>query len=159
MKTRFAGTISLCAGLVLALLAMPAAADVEGSNGWSPATPAGATEAVGYLELVNNGEEERSLMMITSPISDQVRIHRSIMDSEGVTKLWPVGFLKLAPGETVRFDPRGLQVIFREIKQPLKAGDKIPLTLLFDAFGKPITVMLEVRPPAPAAAQDRPPQR
>ena len=118
------------------------------------ATPApdetGAEEAVGYLVLRNDGDEERSLLKITSPISDEVRIHRSAINSEGVAKMWPVGFLKLQPGDTVRFEPNGLHVMFMELKKPLKAGDKVPLTLQFDGFEKPFTVMLEVRPLVPA---------
>jgi copper(I)-binding protein len=135
--------------LALVVLAAPAAADVVGGEGWSRATPPGAREAVGYLVLRNLGEEERSLMKITSTISDEVRIHRSSINSEGVAQMWPVGFLKIPPGESVRFDPNGLHVMFRELKQPLKAGDKVPLTLQFDGFEKPFTVVLEVRPLVP----------
>jgi periplasmic copper chaperone A len=130
------------------MLTMTAAvmADVEGSAGWSRATVPGAKEAVGYLVLTNQGEEERSLLKITSTVSDRVSIHRSSVDSQGIARMWPVGKLKLEPGETVTFEPNGLHVMFTELKQPLKAGDKVPLTLQFDGFEKPFTLLLEVRP-------------
>jgi len=135
------------------LFSAAALADVVGSDGWSRATPPGAKEAVGYLVLKNNGNEERRLLKITSPIGDAVSIHRSSVSSEGVAQMWPVGFLKLDAGESMRFEPNGYHVMFTGLKKPLKAGDKVPLTLQFDGAEKPFTVMLEVRPlvPAPAA--------
>jgi periplasmic copper chaperone A len=157
MNTPAFRSISARIAVILAALSATAAmADVVGSDGWSRATPPGSKEAVGYLVLTNNGDEERSLMVITSTISDVVRIHRNSLDSEGVTKMWPVGFLKIEPGQTVRFDPNGLHVMFGELKKPLKAGDKVPLTLQFDGFEKAFTIMLEVRPLVPAAAPGDP---
>ena len=122
---------------------------MTGSEGWSRATPPGAREAVGYLVLVNKGEEERSLLKITSDVADEVRIHRSNVSSEGVAQMWPVGFLRLQPGETVRFEPNGLHVMFSALKKPLKQGDRIALTMQFDGYEKPFTVMMEVRPLVP----------
>jgi copper(I)-binding protein len=136
-------------GLCLNSAAM---ADVIGSAGWSRATPPGAKEGVGYLVLTNNGDEERSLLKITSTVSDKVTIHRSSIDSEGIARMWPVGKLKLEPGETLTFDPNGLHVMFNDIKVALKAGDKVPLTLQFDGFEKPFTLQLEVRSLVPAKA-------
>jgi copper(I)-binding protein len=148
-------TRAFAATLLAGLFCAAAVADVVGSDGWSRATPPGSKEGVGYLVLTNNGDEERSLMVITSTLSDTVRIRRSSIDSDGVTKMWPVGFLKIGPGETVRFDPNGLHVMFSDLKKPLKAGDKVPLTLQFDGFEKSFTLMLEVKPLVPAATPDQ----
>ncbi|MEO8314426.1 MAG: copper chaperone PCu(A)C [Pseudomonadota bacterium] len=143
---------ALAAAMVAGLLAVPAMADVVGGEGWSRATPPGAREAVGYLVLTNKGDEERRLLKITSTISDSVSIHRSSVNAQGVAQMWPVGFLKLEAGETVRFEPNGLHVMFSGLKKPLQAGDKLPLVLQFDGREKPFTVMLEVRPLVPATA-------
>jgi copper(I)-binding protein len=145
--------ISALAAIMAGLLTSPAMADVTGSDGWSRATPPGAKEAVGYLVLTNKGDELRSLLKITSTISDEVRIHRSSVNSEGVSQMWPVAFIKLEADETVRFEPNGLHVMFSGLAKPLKAGDKVPLVLQFDGREPPFTVMLEVRPLVPAAAQ------
>ncbi len=133
-------------GLAMGSAAM---ADVVGSDGWSRATAPGAKEAVGYLMLTNNGDEDRSLLKITSPVSDEVTIHRSSIDSQGMARMWPVAKLKLEPGETVKFEPNGLHVMFGDLKKGFKAGDKVPLTLQFDGHEQPFTVMLEVRPLVP----------
>jgi periplasmic copper chaperone A len=140
------------AAVSMLTMASAALADVTGSAGWSRATVPGAKEAVGYLVLTNNGDEERSLLKITSPLCDRVSIHRSSVDSEGVARMWPVGRVKLEPGETLTFNPNALHLMFNDIKQPFKVGDKVPLTLQFDGLEKPFTVMLEVRPLVPEKA-------
>jgi periplasmic copper chaperone A len=155
MKTPISVRTSAVATLIVAgLLATAAMADVTGSDGWSRATPPGAKEAVGYLVLKNNGDEQRKLLKITSTISSEVSIHRSSVNSQGVAQMWPVGFVRLEAGESLRFEPNGYHVMFTGLKNPLKAGDKVPLVLQFDGFEKAFTVMLEVRPLVPAAATD-----
>jgi periplasmic copper chaperone A len=155
MKTQRSVRTSAAAALVVAgLFAAAAMAEVTGSDGWSRATPPGAKEAVGYLVLKNNGDEQRKLLKITSTISNEVSIHRSSISSQGLAQMWPVGFVRLEAGESMRFEPNGYHVMFTGLKNPLKAGDKVPLVLQFDGFEKPFTVMLEVRPLVPAAATD-----
>ena len=140
-----------CAGLALALLLAPLArADIVASGGWSRATPPGTTTAVGYLVLANTGGDLRSLLRIVSPASDRVMIHRSSVDSNGMARMWPVGELTLRPGEELRFDPNGFHVMFVGIKAPFVAGERVPLSLLFEDEEE-VTVMLEVRPLVPDA--------
>jgi copper(I)-binding protein len=131
-----------------------AAAQVVASEAWTRATAAGTT-GVGYLVFTNKGDEEAKLLRIISPVSDlALRIHRSTVDSEGVSRMWPVGYLRIPPGESVRFEPNGLHVMFEELKMPFVAGQKVPLQVIFD--GQPeFTVMLEVKPLAPVAGADR----
>jgi len=152
---------ALCSGLrragilALALLAAPLAqADIVAAEGWSRATPPRATTAAGYLVLTNTSSESRSLLRIISPASDRVMIHRSSVDHNGVSRMWPVGELTLKPGETFRFDPSAFHVMFFDIKSPFVAGTKVPLSLLFEDE-KEVTVMLEVRPLVPDAPAAR----
>ena len=109
---------------------------------------------MGYLVLTNNGDESRKLLKIVSPVCDRVSLHRTSVNSQGLAQMWPVGSLEIKPGESVRFEPNGLHLMFSELTAAFKAGDMVPLTLQFDGFEKPFTVLLEVRPlvPEPAAA-------
>lgn len=143
-------------GAALVCSTATAMADVVGSAGWSRATVPGAKEAVGYLVLTNQGDEERSLLKITSTVSDRVTIHRSSVDSQGIARMWPVAKLALQPGETVTFQPNGLHVMFTELTKGFKAGDKVPLTFQFDGFEKPFTLLLEVRSLVPEKAAAKP---
>jgi periplasmic copper chaperone A len=145
-----------CAGVAaLGFLAAPLVrADIVASEGWSRATPPRATTAVGYLVLTNTGPESRSLLRIVSPASDRVSIHRSSVDHNGVARMWPMGELTLRPGESLRFDPNGFHVMFKDITAPFVAGAKVPLSLLFEDE-KEVTVLLEVRPLVPDAPAAR----
>jgi copper(I)-binding protein len=127
-----------------------AAAEVKVVEGWARETPPGARVGAAYLTLVNTSGEERKLLKIVSTVSDQVMLHRTSLTAEGTTRMWPLAGLTLQAGETLRMDQGGVHVMFNELKAPLVAGEKVPLTLKFE--GEPeFTVMLEVRPLVPAA--------
>lgn len=140
--------------LGMAGFAGTAAADVIGSEGWTRVTPPGVKSAVGYLVLKNTGQEERKLLSITSPVCDMVMIHRSSVDANGLSRMWPVGSLTLKPGESLVFGPNGLHVMFMDIGAPFTAGTKVPLKLQFEDEEKPTTLLLEVRPLVPEAPAD-----
>jgi len=148
--SRFRNAARALIALAATGLAHAANAEVTGSEGWIESAKPGST-TVGYLVLTNRGEEEAKLLRIISPLSDQVMIFRSTLDSEGGRRLWPVGFLHMEPGEVVRFDPKGLMVRFDELKTPVVVGQKVPLQIMFDGQAE-FTVMLEVRPPAAGSA-------
>lgn len=143
-------------GLGLALSG-PAAAEVKGSAGWARATTPGARVAAGYLTLTNSGEEERRLLKIASPVSDEVSLHRTSITETGVARMWPLAKLAVPAGETLRMDPGGIHVMFNALKAPLVVGQKIPLTLKFDGGEPEFTLLLEVRPLT--AVADGPAQR
>lgn len=146
--SRVVAALGAAAGLMLAL---PASAQIVASEGWVRATAPGADTGVGYLVLRNTGDEEQSLLRITSPVADEIRLHQSSVTAQGQTRLWPLSGLKLAPGETVRFEPNGRQLTFRGLKGPFAPGKPVPLQLHFDRGQGEFTVMLEVRPAAQAA--------
>jgi copper(I)-binding protein len=75
-----------------------------------------------------------------------VMLHQSSVDASGVAHMWPVASLELRPGESVRFEPGGRQVMFTGLTKPLRVGTPVPLTLEFDGGEKAVTVLLEVRP-------------
>jgi copper(I)-binding protein len=132
----------------------PARAQVVASEAWTRATVPGAKTAVGYLVFTNKGDAEANLIVLTSAVSDKVQIHRSSVDAQGVSRMWPVGFLKIPPGESVRFDPGGLHLMFNDIKVPFAAGRKVPVRMIFEHEPEFI-VELEVRPLVPEVATDR----
>lgn len=49
----------------------------------------------------------------------------------------------VAPGTTVKFAPGGYHIMLMGLKQPLKAGDRFPLTLKFAKAGS-VTVDVQV---------------
>ena len=145
------GAVLVAAVLGMAL-AVPAVADVVASEAWSRATVPGATVGAGYLVLTNTGDSPRKLLRITSTVSDNVMLHRSSVDAQGVAHMWPVAKLEIGPGESVRFEPNGLHVMFMDLNAAFEVGKRVPLMLRFEGEEKDLTVLLEVRPLVPAAA-------
>ena len=55
---------------------------------------------------------------------------------QGVMKMREVkDGLEIKPGETVELKPGGYHVMFVDLKQPLKQGDKVKVTLTFAKAG------------------------
>jgi hypothetical protein len=129
--------------------AAAASAEVVASQAWTRATAPGAA-GVGYVVLTNKGGEDAKLLKIVSPLCDKIMIHRSTIDENGVARMWPVAKLVIAPGESVRFEPNGLHVMFMDLEAPFTVGQKVPLQLTFE--GEPeMTVLFEVKPLVPEA--------
>jgi periplasmic copper chaperone A len=134
---------SLLASLLL--LALPAGAQVVAVDGWVRATVPGTKVGAGYLTLRNTGDESHKLLSLTSPVTDQVSLHLSSVDANGVAKMWPVGSFSLKAGEQVRFEPNGMHLMFIDLEAPFVVGAKVPVTFRFDG-NQAVTVQLEVKP-------------
>lgn len=130
--------------------APPAAAEVKASDGWARATTPGSKVGAVYLTLTNSGSEQRKLLKMTSPLSDEVTVHRSSITAQGTARMWPMAVLAVEPGETLRLEPGALHVMLNALKAPLVAGQKVPLTMKFDGGEPEFTLVVEVRPLVPA---------
>lgn len=53
------------------------------------------------------------------------------------------GGLTIAAGKSVSLSPGGYHLMMMDLKKPLRAGDKVPVTLNFEKAG-PVSVTLEV---------------
>lgn len=54
----------------------------------------------------------------------------------GVMRMREVGALDLPKKSTVSLKPGGYHLMLLKLKQPVQAGDKIPLTLIVETQGK-----------------------
>ena len=120
------------------------AGDLVISQAWSRATPSGAKIAGGYLTIANKGTAADRLVGGGGDIAGRVEVHEMAMDN-GVMKMRPLDKgLAIEPGKTVKLAPGGYHLMLMDIKQPLKQGDKVPVTLEFETAGK-VTVSLDVQ--------------
>jgi len=149
-----------CCAMMLALAGAPAqagdatAADLVITQAWSRATPGGAKIAGGFLTIENKGTAPDRLVSGTSDIVGKVEIHEMAMNN-GVMTMRPLDKgLAIEPGKTVKLAPGGYHLMLMDLKQPLKQGDKVPLTLEFEKAGK-VALSLDVQgvgAQAPAAS-------
>jgi copper(I)-binding protein len=102
---------------------------------WSRATPGGAKIGGGYLKVTNTGTAADRLTGATAGFADHVEIHEMSM-TNGVMKMRPLdNGLEIKPGETVELKPGGFHMMFMDLKQQLKQGDALKVTLKFEKAG------------------------
>lgn len=105
-------------------------------NAFTRPTLGGATVAVGYATIVNNGKMADRLLSVASDISSTAEIHESKM-ANGVMEMHEVsGGLPIAAGATVLLRPGSYHIMFLGIKHPVKSGDTIHATFTFSKAGK-----------------------
>jgi len=99
------------------------------------ATPPGARAAGAYLTVENKGATPDRLIAASSPVAGIVEVHEMAMDG-GVMKMRVIPGIDIKAGSKVDLKPGGYHIMLMELKQPLKNGDRFPLTLTFEKAGK-----------------------
>ena len=107
-------------------------AGVKVTHVWAKSTAPGQTVAGAYLNVVSNAPA--ALVRAESPAAKLVELHEMKMEGD-VMKMRAVPKIDLPAGKEVKLEPGGLHVMLIDLKQPLKVGEKVPLTLVFDAGG------------------------
>lgn len=139
----------LAAALVLAGDSAALAADVKAGDlvigqAWSRATPGGAKTGAGYLTIENKGSAPDRLVAVSGEVAGKIEVHEMAV-KDGVMTMRPLDQgLAIEPGKTVALAPGGYHLMLLDLKQPLKQGDKLPLTLQFEKAGK-VAVTLDVQ--------------
>ena len=142
--------IRLMAAALLLGFAVPFAAahgdtgDISVSNAWTRATPGGARNAAVYMEIASKGMAGDKLVGAKSDAAGRAELHNHIHES-GVMKMRRVEAIDVPPGKSVTLEPGGLHLMLFDLKRPLKAGDKLDLTLVFEKAGN-IDVTATVEP-------------
>lgn len=116
---------------LLACGALPAIAQtgIEVSNAWTRATV--AVQKTGGIYLDIRSAAPARLVGAASPAAARVELHNMKMEG-GVMKMSPVDAIDLAAGKTVKLAPGGYHIMMLDLKQPLKAGSSVPVTLTFE---------------------------
>lgn len=128
--------VAIAAALVavcVPLLALEAsAADIEIIRPWTRATPPAAKVGGGYLTLTNKGALSVRLLGGSSEIADRVEVHKMEM-ADGIMKMRPVPEgVEIAAGQTVELAPGGYHLMLIDLKRPIVAGERVPVTLKFE---------------------------
>lgn len=142
MKIRFHAA-ALAASLAFAL---PAFAQVTVEDAWIRGTVAQQTATGAFMRLT--AAEDSKLVAVTSPAAGVSEIHEMRMDGD-VMRMRQIPSLALPAGKAVELKPGGYHLMLMGLKQPLKDGEKIPLTLSIDGPGgkrSTLEVQAVVRP-------------
>jgi periplasmic copper chaperone A len=120
----------------------------------APAPNAPATGA--FMVIKNGGKADRKVVKAESPVSKVTELHTHVEEG-GVMKMRPVPEIAVRAGGEAVLKPGSLHVMLIDLKQPLKEGDVVPITLGLDD-GSSLKVEAPVKKlpttmPAPPAAQ------
>ena len=111
---------------------------------YARATAPGQPVGGGFMTIANKGPDDR-LLSATSTVAKSVELHTMSMDGD-VMRMRQVEAIALPAGQSVELKPGALHMMFMGLKAPLKAGDKVPVTLKFEKAGE-LKVMMSVQAP------------
>lgn len=127
---------SLCLASIPAFAHDYSVGDLHITHPWSRATPKGAPVAGGYLAITNKGSKPDRLVGGSAEVAGRFEIHE-MATVDGVMRMreLPKG-LEIKPGETVKLEPGSYHIMLMGLKQPLKEGQRVSGTLVFEHAGK-----------------------
>ena len=122
-------TLRFTIAIALALGATVAGAEVTVADAWVRGTVAGQKATGAFMQLKSSADT--ALVSAASPVAAVVEIHEMKMDG-GVMKMSAVRSLAVPAGKTTELKPGGYHVMLMELRQPLKEGETVPVTLNFE---------------------------
>jgi periplasmic copper chaperone A len=123
------------------MLAGTALAQVSVNEPWIRGTVA-QQKATGMFARITAPQGGR-LVAGSSPVAGVVEIHEMTMDGNTM-RMRAIPGLELPAGKPVELKPGGYHVMLMDLKQPLKAGEKVLVSLVFEtAGGQRETVQLQ----------------
>lgn len=111
-------------------------------DAWISEAPPVAKNNAAYIVL-QNGSSRDALTAVETPVAAVAELHQMSM-AGGLMRMQRLPLINLAAGQKLSLAPGGRHIMLIGMKQPLKAGDKVPLTLVFRKAGR-VTIEAEVR--------------
>lgn len=106
--------------------ALAAQPTVEGA--WARAAVPGQQATGAFMRIT--AKEPTQLVGASSPVAGVTEVHEMKMEGD-VMRMRPAGVIDLPPGKPFELKPGGHHLMLQELKQPLAAGSKVPMTLVF----------------------------
>jgi copper(I)-binding protein len=140
MAVRIAVSLVASMGLFGALLVSAAAHEysnkgVTVSHPWARATPGGAKVGGVFFEMKAAPSASDRLVGARSAIAGSAEIHSHVTE-QGIAKMRRVDGIAVAGGKAVVLRPGGFHVMLLDLKEPLREGDLLKLTLVFERAGE-----------------------
>jgi len=117
--------------------------DIEAHDYWARAAMKDGNGAA-YMLLHNHSTEDDALIGVSSDVATATEIHLSQVNANGVMEMTRQEAIVLPADGEVEFKPGSYHFMLIGLKQDLKAGDEITLTLHFKTH-KDITLTVPVQ--------------
>lgn len=109
--------------------------DINIDHPWTRVTPKGANVAGGYITIENFGSKPDRLIGGAFEASERVELHEMTV-SDGVMRMraLPAG-IEVPAGRRIEMKPGSYHIMFLDLRRPLKQGDKVAGSLVFERAG------------------------
>lgn len=112
------------------------------SDPWVRGTVPAQRATGAFMRL--QADQDLRLVAASSPVAGVAEIHEMVMQ-DNVMKMRRVDGIALGKGKPLELKPGGYHVMLMDLKQPLKAGEQVPLTLTFEGAAKGKTITKQVQ--------------
>ncbi|MGH8094024.1 MAG: copper chaperone PCu(A)C [Chthoniobacterales bacterium] len=132
---------------LLQLTATAGEPPVKVEQGWVRAMPPSSSESAAYMTLRNNGDQPLRLTGGTTAIAGMVMpmiTTKEVIDGKEVLGMKGVDDFLIPPHGQLILAPAGDHLMLVGLKDHLKAGQKVKLTLHFEPGGGEVTTELPV---------------
>ena len=133
------------------LLTLPAAAQVTVTDPWVRGTVAGQMATGAFMQL--KSAKDARLVEARSPVAGVVEIHEMAL-VDNIMRMRAVPALDLPAGRAVELKPGGYHVMLMDLKQQVKEGDVVPVSLVIESGGRRETIEVKASVRAPTARSD-----
>lgn len=113
--------------------------------------PPGIKTTGGYMRIRNAGTEDRRLVKAESPAANIVELHAHANEN-GVMKMREVANIVIKARSQTELKPGSFHVMLIDLKEELREGGSVPITLRFDD-GSSQTLRAPVKKPQAAAPE------
>ena len=144
------GTLKSLAAATALAAAVAAWSQTTVKEAWVRGTVEQQKASGAFMQITSAGGGK--LLSASSPVAGVVEVHEMAMDGN-VMKMRAVPALDLPAGKTVELKPGGYHVMLMDLKQQVKTGETVPVTLVIEGQdGKKESV--EVKAPVRALGAD-----
>jgi copper(I)-binding protein len=112
-------------------LALAAEAELTVVDAVVRAVPPGTPTTLAFMTIKNSGSVDRKLLKADSPVAKTVELHNHINDN-GVMRMRQVQEIEVKAKGQAELKTGSYHVMLIDLKQTLKEGDSVPITLTFD---------------------------
>ncbi|MEY3953380.1 MAG: hypothetical protein RLZZ397_260 [Pseudomonadota bacterium] len=123
----------ILAATMLASTSVWAQVNIKVEEPWVRGTVMGQQATGAFMRIT--AEKNARLVAAKSPVAGLVEIHEMAMVND-VMKMRQIPGLDLAAGRAMELKPGGYHVMLMELKQTMKGGEQVPITLVFEDDAK-----------------------
>lgn len=140
--------------LVSAAYILPAHAQVTVKDPWVRATVPQQKASGAFMQITS--VQDARLVEVKSPVAGIIEIHEMAMEKDVMRMRALPNGLDLPAGKAVELKSGGYHVMLMDLKQQMKEGDIVPLTLVVEGKDKKRAAIEVKAPVKPLAAPSKP---